>query len=55
MGFFCIWVKRNNVIIRMDWLGKNKVFVDCKRKRVLRGPRKSDMRLIFKRSLLEKF
>lgn len=54
MRFCYIWVKRNNVIIGIDWLGKNQAFIDCKRKRVLRGPRKSDMRFVLHRSLLEK-
>ena len=38
----------------MDWLSSNKAFLDCERKRVLRGPCKSDMELIFQGSLLDK-
>ena len=43
-----------DVILRMDWLSNNKAFLDCERKRVLRGSCKGEMELIFQWSLLDK-
>lgn len=36
-----------DVIIGMDWLVKNQVFLDCERKRVFKDPCKIEMGLIF--------
>ena len=43
-----------DIILGMDWLSSNQAFLDCERKRVLRGPCKSEMELIFQGSLLDK-
>lgn len=38
----------------MDWLNHNQIFLNCEKKRELRGPYNNEMRLIFQRALLDK-
>ena len=45
--FILYGLRDYDVILGMDWLSSNKTFLDCERKRVLRGPCQSDMKLIF--------
>ena len=52
--FILYGLRDYDVILGMDWLSSNKAFLDCERKRVLRGPCKSDMELIFQGSLIDK-
>ena len=52
--FVVFGLREFDVILGMDWLGKNQAFLDCERKRVLKGPCKTEMELIFQWSLLRK-
>lgn len=47
MRLYSIWVRDFDIIIRMDWLGRNQAFLECVRKKVLQGLCKSEMMLIF--------
>lgn len=45
--FIVYGLREYDIILGMDWVSHNKAFVDCKKKRVLRGPCDNEMRMIF--------